>query len=102
MRTGAARLCYSFSTLGSEVMPVSRKESPLFAAEAIQAQVERITANDSFAKSVNSTKLLCHIVKKDLEGKREELTEILIGIELYSPDYDPAVDSRVRKDAGRL
>jgi serine/threonine-protein kinase len=72
-------------------------------ADAIRAQLERIVASESFARSSNSVRFLRFIVDETLEHRGDQLKEPVIGTELFKiKDFDPRIHSSVRKEAQRL
>lgn len=74
------------------------------AADAIRAQLERVSASSAFANSHRLNRFLRFVVERTLAGESERLKEYLIGVEVFDRDqqYDPRVDSIVRVEAGRL
>jgi TolB-like protein/tetratricopeptide (TPR) repeat protein len=66
--------------------------------------LERVLSSGCFARSEGLSRLLRHLVERQLEGRASELKETLIGVEVYGrkPDYDPKLDSTVRSEMARL
>jgi TolB-like protein len=71
---------------------------------AVKAQLERIARSDQFARSERLTRFLQFICATTIQGKADELKETVIGTSVFerAPDYDPKIDSIVRKEANRL
>jgi TolB-like protein/Flp pilus assembly protein TadD len=76
-------------------------ESEAFVA---RRQLERVLASAGFSRNERMARFLRFIVEQHLEGKDSELKESVIAIEVFGrrPDHDPAHDSIVRTEAGRL
>ena len=57
-----------------------------------------------FSAADRMTRFLRFVVEETLEGRGDNLNELLLGIDVYDRDrkFDPRVDSIVRVDAGRL
>ena len=72
--------------------------------QPLRDEVERVLSSSCFARSERLSKLLRHLVERQLEGRGSELKESVIGVEVFGrrPDYDPKVDSTVRTEATRL
>lgn len=72
--------------------------------EAIRAQLARVLASPTFARASRASAFLRHIVESRLAGDEDGPKEVLIAMHVYgrSADYDPAIDSLVRVEAGRL
>jgi tetratricopeptide (TPR) repeat protein len=72
--------------------------------DAVVQQLERILADRRFASSERNSGFLRYVVTRTLEGRADEIKEIVVATELYgrSSDYDPKVDSIVRVEATRL
>lgn len=70
----------------------------------IRQQLERMLANPLFRKSQRYPKLLRHVVSRTIEGRRGELKERTIGIEVFGrlPGYDTNGDPVVRATAGEI
>lgn len=68
----------------------------------IEAQLEKVQAGEKFARSPEISKLLRYLVKQTLDRPGEQLTETVVGLELYGSDFDPLTDKRVRTYASRL
>ena len=76
-------------------------ESEAFVA---RRQLERVLASAGFSRNERMMRFLRFVVEHHLEGKDSELKESVIAIEVFRrrPDHDPAHDSIVRTEAGRL
>src|SRR6266851_3502923 len=68
------------------------------------AELERIIASPQFARSERLIRFLRFVCEQALEGAADELKETVVGAAVFDrpPDYDPKVDSIVRKEANRL
>src|SRR5262249_1266627 len=75
-----------------------RDEQPL------RDEMERVLSSACFARVERTSKLLRFLVERQLEGRENELKESVIVVEVFGrrPDYDPKVDSTVRREAVRL
>jgi len=67
-------------------------------------ELERVLSSDCFARSEGLSRLLRFLVERQLEGRKSEIKESVIGVEVYgrNPDYDPKLDSTVRSEMARL
>lgn len=72
--------------------------------DAVLNQLERILADRRFVSADRNANFLRYVVMRTLDGKAEEIKEIVIATELYgrSSSYDPKIDSIVRVEATRL
>jgi hypothetical protein len=70
----------------------------------IRAQVGRILASESFARSRRMQRFLEFIVEETLAGRAEQLGEYAIGMAVFDRgrDFEPALEPIVRNDARRL
>ena len=59
---------------------------------------------DLFAQSERQSRFLEYVVEKTIEGDGRKLNQFSIGIDVFDRDesFDPAIDSIVRVEAGRL
>ncbi len=66
--------------------------------DAKRAELERVLASQTFAKSPRLSALLTYICEHSLEGRQEELTEQQVGINIFGrpPGYNSAEDTIVR------
>ena len=66
--------------------------------------MERIVSSEVFARSSRARDLLRYLVEQDLAGNSERLKGFSIGIDVFGKDdrFDPATDTVVRVQAGRL
>jgi len=80
-------------------MPTAESE-----AYAARKELERVLASAGFARNERMARFLRFVVEHHLEGKSSELKESVIAVEVFGrkPDHDPAQDSIVRTEAGRL
>lgn len=72
---------------------------------AVQDELARVLAAPAFAGALAHQRLLRHLVQGMLDGRADELKEMLLGIEVFQrPAYsfDPRRDSIVRVEARRL
>ena len=69
-----------------------------------KAELKRVLASPSFAKSPNLSRLLEYLCNKHLEGAGQDLNEYSIAVEALgrAPDFDPGMSSIVRVEAHRL
>jgi len=86
---------------------VSKSSTPIelgLAAESVRAQLQGIVASRVFQQSKRLVRFLGFVVEKTLEGKGDQLSEYLIGVEVYerSSSFDPQIDTIVRGEARRL
>jgi Flp pilus assembly protein TadD len=72
--------------------------------EQILQTVERIERSKGFRRSLRMTRLLRFVVEAAIDGRIDDLREIVIGIEVFDrgDSFDPATDNIVRVDAARL
>ena len=70
----------------------------------IRSQLDRISAGSAFATSGRMPALLRHLVEAELNGSSLRLSQTSIAIDVFNRDqhFDPAVDSIVRVEMGRL
>jgi TolB-like protein len=71
----------------------------------VESAVDRILASATFRRSQRHRNFLRHVVDAALNGRHEELKEIVIGLEVFDrdiADYDPRSDPIVRVEAGRV
>lgn len=70
----------------------------------IRAQFESVAACGVFASAGRMPALLRHLVEAELSGTAKRLNQSSIAIDVFSRDekFDPAVDSIVRVEMGRL
>src|SRR5215471_2053397 len=74
------------------------------APNEIRRELEKILSSRMFSAADRMTRFLRFVVEETLEGRGDNLNELLLGIDVYDRDrkFDPRVDSIVRVDAGRL
>ena len=74
------------------------------AAHRVAAHLETILASEPFAASERMRVLLCHLVRKSLDGAAEDLKESILGMEVFgrAAGYDTKSDGIVRVEAHRL
>ncbi len=72
--------------------------------EQISAQLERMLDSPVFENSGRITRFLRFVVEQTLAGGQASIKGYTIGIEVFDRDasFDPAIDSIVRVEAGRL
>ena len=72
-------------------------------AEMRQA-LERVLARPPFSRSKRLSVFLGYIVEETLQGRAEAISGYAIGVDVFGKpeDFDPAIDSIVRVEAGRL
>src|SRR6266699_1071290 len=73
-------------------------------ADAVRAEVGKITASPGFARSERLSRFLRLIVEETLAGRGNDIKEYLIGTQVYArpQDYDPRIDATVRVEATKL
>lgn len=71
---------------------------------AIRAQLDRMLASKTFAKSGRQAQFLRFIVERAAEGNGEPAKEYTIAVDVFarSADYNPQIDSLVRVEASKL
>ncbi len=81
------------STRGEEISP-----------NEIRTELGKVLSSSLFSTADRMRRFLRFVVEETLEGKGDDLNELLLGISVYDRDksFDPRVDSIVRVDAGRL
>jgi TolB-like protein/Tfp pilus assembly protein PilF len=72
--------------------------------EEVREMLSRILASPRFVSSGRLSTLLRYTVEESLGGRRDQLKETVIGMEVFQRDstYDPRIDPVVRVMAGRL
>lgn len=71
----------------------------------LAAELDRIAASDSFARSARQVRFLRHLVAATQAGDAAALREMALGMDVFLRDparYDPRADSIVRVEARRL
>ena len=70
----------------------------------IQSELSRMLKSDLFSRADQQSRFLRFIVEETLTGGGSRLNQFVIGIEVFNRDesFDPAIDSIVRVEAGRL
>src|SRR5215211_4400781 len=66
--------------------------------DEVLEQLDRIVLDKRFCSADRNSRFLRYVVEKTLEGRTDEIKEIVIATEIYgrSTDYDPKIDSIVR------
>ncbi len=79
---------------------VELKPSP----ESIREQIRKIVSSRGVIQSKRLVRFLNFVVEQALAGKSEQLSEYLIGVEVYErpSSFDPQIDTIVRSEARRL
>jgi len=82
----------------------SRTHNQEISPDEIRRELERILSSSIFSIADRMTRFLRFVVEETLEGRGDNLNELLLGMAVYDRDrkFDPRVDSIVRVDAGRL
>jgi serine/threonine-protein kinase len=82
----------------------SRTHGHDITAGEIRGELEKILSSTVFSMADRMTRFLRFVVEETLEGRGDNLNELLLGMAVYDRDgkFDPRVDSIVRVDAGRL
>jgi len=72
--------------------------------ESIRAQLDRVLRSTRFSDAPRISAFLRFVVEKSLAGERDQIKEIVIGMEVYGRggSFNPQVDSIVRVEASRL
>lgn len=72
--------------------------------EAARRELQRVLASPGFARNERLRRFLRFLTDQHLEGNDDQLKESVIAVEVFArtPDHDPAQDSIVRTEAGRL
>ena len=72
--------------------------------EGARRQLERVLASRGFFRNERMSRFLRFLSERHLEGSDNQLKESVIAVEVFGrkPDHDPAHDSIVRTEAGRL
>jgi len=70
----------------------------------IREQLSRILQSSLFAQADRQSRFLQYVVDATLVGHAKRLNQYLLGIDVFDRDetFDPAIDSAVRVEAGRL
>lgn len=73
-------------------------------ADQVRDALERILSSEVFARSERARDLLNYIVSQDLAGHADRLKGFSIAVDVFGKDgnFDPATDTVVRVQAGRL
>ncbi|MBX9451974.1 MAG: hypothetical protein KL801_09035 [Mesorhizobium sp.] len=73
-------------------------------ADQVLDALERILGSDVFARSERARDLLRYLVEQDVAGNADRLKGFSIGVDVFHKDdqFDPATDTVVRVQAGRL
>ena len=82
----------------------SRTHSQDISPDEVRRELERILSSSMFSIADRMTRFLRFVVEETLQGRGDNLNELLLGMAVYDRDrkFDPRVDSIVRVDAGRL
>ncbi len=72
--------------------------------EQVLATLQRIEQSRGFRRSLRMTRFLRFVVEGKLDGRLDDLREIVLGMEVFDrgDSFDPAADNIVRVDAARL
>ena len=86
---------------------MSKSSTPIeldLAPESVREQLQKIVASRIFSQSKKLVRFLGFVVETTLEGKGDQLSEYLIGVEVYErpSSFDPQIDTIVRGEARRL
>ncbi|MBI1731801.1 MAG: hypothetical protein HYR49_03400 [Gammaproteobacteria bacterium] len=71
---------------------------------AIRDQLARMLRHPLFAQSERQSRFLKYVVEETVTGAGRRLNQFVLGVEVFDRDqrFDPAIDSIVRVEAGRL
>jgi tetratricopeptide (TPR) repeat protein len=85
-------------------MGPDRRPSDDVPSEDVRAWLERVLASRQFSRAQRASAFLRYVVEARLTGEGDGTKETLIAMHVYGrgSDYDPAIDSLVRVEAGRL
>jgi len=80
-------------------MPTAQSET-----DAARRELEKVLASTGFSRNERMARFLRFIVERHLDGRDDEIKESVVALEVFGrrADYDPAQDSIVRTEAGRL
>lgn len=72
--------------------------------DAARRELERVLASPGFVRNERMSRFLRFLAERHLEGNDGQIKESVIAVEVFGrrPDHDPAQDSIVRTEAGRL
>ena len=72
--------------------------------DQVRTQLDRMLSSTAFAGADRSSRFLRFVIDRALEGRREEIKETVIAVEVLgrNPSFDPKTDPIVRVEAGRL
>jgi len=72
--------------------------------DAIQVHLAKLQASSAFAQAERLSRFLKFVISEVLAGRGDRLNQYTLGIEIFNrrETFDPAVDSVVRVEAGRL
>src|SRR6478672_4602892 len=78
--------------------------TPLNADDAVREHLERILSSPTFQQGDRLKRFLKFIVLEAVAGRRHELKEYVIGVEVFGKEdtFDPRTDPIVRVQARRL
>jgi TolB-like protein/Flp pilus assembly protein TadD len=90
------------STMGRPTSPPASLQAP--AEDVVREHLERILASDTFQQGDRLKRFLKFIVTEAMSGRRHELKEYIIGVEVFGKEdsFDPRNDPIVRVQARRL
>jgi len=90
--------------LGPAVRNVGAQTNEEPRADQVLAAVKRITASQPFARSERLARFLRFVVERTLEGRSEEIKELVIAAEVFDRglDFEPKDSTIVRTEARRL
>src|ERR1035438_9701332 len=72
--------------------------------EAMREAVARVLASSAFGKSKRLRRFFSYVVEKTLAGEFSDIKEYSIALAVFdcAPSFNPATDTIVRVEAGRL
>jgi len=84
--------------------PRSSTRSQVISPNEVRSELAKVLASSFFSTADRMRRFLRLVVEETLEGRGDNLNELLLGMAVYDRDkkFDPRVDSIVRVDAGRL
>jgi len=73
-------------------------------ADSVREQLARLLRSQAFANAPSLSRFLAHIVERTLDGRRDELKEYALGVDVFGRGdrFDPKIDTIVRVQARRL
>ncbi len=108
MSRPSLRLASSDGVAPRAVAPTSASSYQPFAGHppaVVESTLKRIVESRTFRRSRRHQQFLAHVVHAALDGRHDELKEVVIALDVFGrdlADYDPRRDPIVRVEAGRV